>query len=292
MKAKPEIIEWQPAELRIIAPALAAGLLLVSIGVVELAIRQEWRGEAKWVGGQSPKNAAPAVGPTSRASDDPMSLWTVTRATQSTSLPTGRGAWDFGGPEYHGRAAPRFSTSISDDDLEAVTAAWRNRAYAAAAARVMRWSDLQDRRQIILPMLIDWVHANPAEAAQFAQRQSEGAERRESLEAALRAWAEIDLPSATAWLNAQQPQPDYDAAVAVIATSRPLIERCPDVALSWAESIDQPQLRWESTASVVLGWIRRDRAAALNYVEHTASLRSDERSRLLEFVNRASAVVE
>ena len=203
-----------------------------------------------------------------------------------------RGAWDFSGPEFHGPARRNLSMTLSGEALTVVEAAWNSGDFAKAAALVMAWPELDDRRQILRPLLADWVEASPLVAAEFAQTLPVGVERREMLEAVIHDWCERDVAAASAWLNALAPHVDQDGAVAAIATSSVLSKQRPEIALSWAESIGAPTVRWEAAATVAEVWARRDLAAMVRYFEKSSTLTIDERARLLNYVRQSAATVK
>jgi len=202
------------------------------------------------------------------------------------------GAWDFTGQEFHGLGRQSLSATIDADVLASVEAAWNSGEYPKAAALVMTWPELNDRRQILRLLLADWVDARPVSAAEFAQGLSAGVERREMLEVVIREWCERDVAAAGAWLIALTPHSDQDGAIAAIATCSVLVEQRPDIALSWAESIGAPTARWEVAATVAEAWARRDLTAAVRYFEKSSTLTIDERVRLLTYVRQSTATVK
>jgi hypothetical protein len=203
-----------------------------------------------------------------------------------------RGTWDFVSEESHRPAERNLSSKVSTVDREAVTAAWRGGDYASVAKIAAAWSERDDRRQILLPLIADWVTATPEAAASFAQAWPAGTERRLLLEAAVRSWSERDVAAASAWLNALEPHPDHDGAVVAIATCEVLSTRRPEIALSWAESVMAPTPRWEAICTVAETWARRDESAARRYVESCVVLTVREREQMLTHISQSLAVLE
>ena len=203
-----------------------------------------------------------------------------------------RGAWDFTGPENHDLSERTLSVSVDPGKRAAIDAAWRAKDFARAASLAAELPELDDRRQILLPLVTAWASAQPHGAAQFAQALAAGVERREVLEIAIRSWVGRDLVAASAWLNALEPHPDHDLAIVAIATTEILAASQPEIALSWAESVTAPTLRWEAICTVAQTWARRDVAAATRYVESTVVLSDEERQRMLAHVRRQVAVLE
>jgi hypothetical protein len=100
------------------------------------------------------------------------------------------------------------------------------------------------------------------------------------------------VAAASAWLNALEPHADQDGAVAAIALCPVLLVRRPEIASSWAESIEAPAPRWETLCAVATAWARSDAAAARRYVEGCAALTPDERARVLAHLGAMIAAVE
>ncbi|HEX2101832.1 MAG TPA: hypothetical protein VHF69_14260 [Candidatus Synoicihabitans sp.] len=204
----------------------------------------------------------------------------------------GRHARDFIGPESDGPSAPELSAAVPAEDWQAIQAAWRIGDFATAARLTLRLATLDDRRLILRPLLTHWVAAVPEEAAHFALARSAGVERSEMLETTIRAWADRDVAAASAWLDALAPEPDHDGAVAAIATCEVLFQRRPEIALSWAESISAPTLRWEAMCTVAQDWARREAPAAERYVAMSAVLTPAERAEMLTHLRRWAVAVK
>jgi hypothetical protein len=200
-----------------------------------------------------------------------------------------RDAWDFSGPESHGIADLGLSAGVTGEACAAVAAAWHAHDYARAAALIAAWPDLNDRRQVLTPLLWEWVETDSAAAAQFSETLPAGVERREMLEVVVREWAERDVTAAGAWLSAQPLQADRDGAAAVLATNGSLSEQQPEAALAWAESIGAPTLRWEAAATVAVTWARRDPAAVARHFGQSPTFTNEERVRLLDYVRQTVA---
>jgi hypothetical protein len=203
-----------------------------------------------------------------------------------------RSAFDFTGPEYTEESPRSLSADVRSEDRAEIEAAWRAGDYTRAAGVAASLADIDDRRQVLLPLMAEWVRSAPEEAAQFAQTSPAGVERREMLETVIRGWSKYDVAAASAWLNALEPDPDQDAAVAAIATNEILMKSRPEIALSWAESLAAPDIRWEVICTVVEEWARVDQLAARRYIENASVLTSGERSRMLTHVFQQSAFRE
>lgn len=214
-------------------------------------------------------------------------------ATTVESAPAGgRGILSDAVNEHCGCSERHLSPAVHAEDVRAIDVAWQAGDYARATAITASLGDLEDRRQILRPLLAEWVRTNPQNAAQFAQARPVGAERSELLETTIRAWAERDIAGASAWLNALEPHGDHEKSVVAIATNEILATHRPEIALSWAESVGAAELRWEAICTVAEMWARRDSAAALRYVESALILSTDERARMIAHVSQRTAVLE
>jgi hypothetical protein len=185
-----------------------------------------------------------------------------------------------------------LSPAVRSEERAAIEASWRAGDFARAAGLAAALSDPEDRRKVLVPLLEEWGRTDPKAAVQFAQGSPTGIERQELLEATIRAWSERDLVAASDWLNEFEPQPDYDLAVAAIANSEPLCLYQPETALSWAESITTSATRWEVTSFVVTLWAQRNPPAARLYIETSAVLTPEERTRMLTHVSHVVSWIE
>lgn len=126
-----------------------------------------------------------------------------------------------------------------------------------------------------------WAETQPQEAAELLIRLPSGELRRSSLSAALTAWIEKNPVAASSWMARQEPQPDLDAAAARMARQPELISGRVDIALRWAESINDAETRMQTLGSIVILWADADRAAAVSYVQNSAVLTPAQRAALL-----------
>ena len=209
-----------------------------------------------------------------------------------SSAKPARNALDFVGPESDGPSIRRLSAAVRAEEWETIEAVWRAGDFSRAAQLAAALSEFDDRRLILLPLLADWAAMNPKQAARFAQERPAGVERSELLETTIRAWAERDVAAASAWLDALASEPDHDRAVVAIATCEVLLQRRPEIALSWAESVGAPSLRWEAICTVAQDWARRDRQAAERYVETCEVLTPAEREQMLAHLRRWAVAVK
>jgi hypothetical protein len=188
--------------------------------------------------------------------------------------------------------SPALSAAVSREQRAEIETAWSAGNFARAAGLTAELFDLEDRRKILVPLLREWAGIAPEVAILFAQAAPAGTERREMLDTVARTWCERDLVAASDWLNEVEPQPDYDLAMAAIANSGPLCLYRPETAMSWAESITTSSIRWEVTSFVVTLWAQRNPSAARLYIEKSAVLTHEERTRMLMHVGQVVSWAE
>ncbi len=133
-----------------------------------------------------------------------------------------------------------------------------------------------------------WSDIDPVRAADFAVKLSPGPVRQNALRQAISKWTMDDPLVASKWVLQFDANQDFDQAVASIATSNDLITRNINLALGWADTIQDPGLRRESTATVVSNWYAQNPVAALNYIKTSPDLSASSRKDLLERIAPAT----
>jgi len=162
-------------------------------------------------------------------------------------------------------------------------AAYQPQAAAQAAQAI---SDPQTRAQALHGITGGWAEADPQGAAQFLEQLPAGADRAEMLGQTLKSWALTDPKAAANWMiNNSSLGPDLDQGLAQIATTESL---APDTAVPWAESINDPQLRSATLASVMRDWLYSDLPTAENYFQTTTNLSDADRQQLSEVITSLS----
>lgn len=152
-------------------------------------------------------------------------------------------------------AAARFA---SREDLEN-RPAWTNVAFFKWAARQPEQAvrafetiaDSAERRAALPGLLAGWSEVNPAASADYALQLPAGANRAETLAQVLPQWVSRDPLAASNWLVAHYlPGFEWDAAAAAAAVLPHLVGPRPEIALVWAESIADPDLREEALRTI------------------------------------------
>lgn len=146
---------------------------------------------------------------------------------------------------------------------------------AASAANAI--PDLELRKLALHGIVGGWGAVNPAALVAFALQLPPESDQAAILSQSLEYWVKRDPQNAAAWIDRNENRPELDPGVAAVATM-PGIKA--DVALTWAESISNPQLRSETLVMVVRNWLTSDPAGARNYFKATAHLLPADRQQL------------
>ena len=162
-------------------------------------------------------------------------------------------------------------------------AAYQPEAAAQAAEAI---PDPETRVQALHGITGGWAEADPQGAAQFLVQLPAGADRAEMLGQTLKSWALADPKAAANWMiNNSSLGTDLDQGLAQIATTESLPA---DTAVPWAESINDPQLRSSTLASVMRDWFYSDMPAAENYFQTTTNLSAADRQQLSDVITSLS----
>jgi hypothetical protein len=125
-----------------------------------------------------------------------------------------------------------------------------------------------------------WSGNDPKAAALFAVRLPSRAARQAVLGQAITRWASTDPQGAAEWLLQFPSNPDFDQAVARLATHPATIANNVDLALNWTEIIFDPALRFNTANAVLSELYARDPAAALERLQNMKLMSEDERQAL------------
>jgi hypothetical protein len=120
--------------------------------------------------------------------------------------------------------------------------------------------------------------------AEFALSNLTPAQQDPALSRALTCWADTDPAAAAAWINQNNLGAQSDAGAAEIARS-PQLAQTPNVAVNWAESIVDPNLRFQTLASIFNSWSQSNPAAARQYLESSSDIQGDDLANLLTRMN-------
>lgn len=173
--------------------------------------------------------------------------------------------------------------------MQRIVLEWAATSPAAALGWIRDVPDTALRDRLLIEAGQNRFALDPAQAAELTLQVRDPALRVASLTETLLGWFDADPAAATRWLDRFPPHVDLDYFAARIATLPALAASRIDVALSWAESIVQPELRLEALTTLIGTWGQQDAAAAVHYVSNATSLTALQKNALLACVRNASA---
>ncbi len=188
--------------------------------------------------------------------------------------------------EGHFQAAVDFAREEADTRnrdalLKSGFAQWSRYEPESAVLAAMELEDRSAREEVYSVVTSAWSGVDPAGLAGFAAQLPEGKERSLAMTRALQQWVAFAPTEAADWLDGRGPAKELDVGVLALATHPYLAERSPEVAVSWAESLWDSNLRADTLAIVVKQWAATDRQSAIDYVRSTPELGLPERQELL-----------
>lgn len=136
----------------------------------------------------------------------------------------------------------------------------------------------------------NWAENDPEAAADFALTQPPGAERNNLLTQVLTAWLDLEPARVAAWMNAYLDDPALDNAKVVLARRPETAGATPSVALAWAQSITDPNVREYSVNAVVAEWAGRDLWSAMDYLYNSPELPSEMRDKLIHSLTQLGKI--
>ena len=148
----------------------------------------------------------------------------------------------------------------------------------AALAGLDKIPDATVRREALNGFFAGWGSSDPASLVAYAQKLPVGESRLEALKEGLTQWVYRDSAAASDWMDKFDPGPDLDAGAAAIAVMSALVEKKPDVAASWAESISDPELRAHTLIDLIRLWAEHDATGAYRYANSSPALRPETRA--------------
>lgn len=127
-----------------------------------------------------------------------------------------------------------------------------------------------------------WNAGNPAGLAAYAISLPPGEDRDYALDAALDNWSLQDPAALGAWLNTLPRGAEFDYGAALMIARSDGVNRSPEVAMRWVESIGNAALKQDLLAGVLREWSQTDAAAAQDYVAAATWLDDAQRREILE----------
>jgi len=182
------------------------------------------------------------------------------------------------------RAADFAASTDSQHRTEWLSAAygsWANYQPENAAAGALAIENPDVRSDALNAVIAGWEQIDPKGLANFAVNNlPDSFQKTQALSQSLVQWAAENPTDAANWLNQFGTTPDFDSGKAAIATQQDAMKD-PSLAIDWAKTISDPDLRSRTITAVVETWTLSDPAGALHYVQDTPDLRPDDRAGLL-----------
>ncbi len=174
--------------------------------------------------------------------------------------------------------AAQGSAQYRTDWLAAAFGSWSQYQPQAAAAEAMKLPDPDSRQLAVHAAFTGWAQGDPEGLAEYAISLPDGPDKSFALTESLPSWAANDPAAAAEWINQIPSSPELDQGIATVARS---FDAKPEVAVTWAESIADTQLRSSTLANIVRRWIELDPVAARQYAETSTNIVGEDRSDLL-----------
>jgi len=188
------------------------------------------------------------------------------------------------GPE----AAALWSESLPDGPIKGAAMSRIAEAYArtnpqAAAAWAQRFADKDYASRTIEQVGGRWAQSDPLAAVSWLENLPSGQGQFAGLRNAFSDWEDRDPAAAGEYLLAMPQSPKRDSAISGFATG--YAWQNPQLALTWAQEINDPDLRQNSLARAGEAYFRTDPDAARAWLE-TSGLSADLQQRIVEAANR------
>jgi len=129
----------------------------------------------------------------------------------------------------------------------------------------------------IVSIVQRWAQTEPAQAADWVVQFPEGRLRDTAVQNLVQIWSE-QANKPTEWLDSLEDGPVRDAGIATYA--RKLAPWSPEIALTWAAKISNPQSQAHEIEALAQHWFALDRKAAGAWIE-TAALPEELKKILL-----------
>jgi hypothetical protein len=166
---------------------------------------------------------------------------------------------------------------IRADRLGAAYGAWAATDPQAALQNAGQLTDPEMFGTAFNIVVSTWANKDPQAVAHYSLGMTDEHQRSVVLSVALPVWVATDAHAAATWLSGLPSSPELDTGIACVALQL-AAQRQPELALQWAETVVNPQLRVRALASVLNKWAVSNPLAALHYVEDASSpLHGEER---------------
>jgi hypothetical protein len=161
--------------------------------------------------------------------------------------------------------------------LSAVFRHWGENSPEDAAKALNTLEQKESHDAAFQALVTGWAVRNPSGLADYAIKLPPGEERTRALGKALDNWSMQDPASAGEWLNDLPASPELDQAIAGLIARTDRVNRSPEVAMSWVESISDLNLRRDTLIHVMQEWAQAEPAAAWKYFKEITWLNDAQR---------------
>jgi hypothetical protein len=125
-----------------------------------------------------------------------------------------------------------------------------------------------------------WAAKEPQAAAEWVTQQAAGVDASKSaMRSVVGNWASRDEFSAAEWLAEQPPGPATDGAI--IGLTERVARKDPESAAYWVLAMSDPEDRSSHLARVAGQWLKKDRAAAVEWLSSNPDVPAEVREKVL-----------
>ena len=190
--------------------------------------------------------------------------------------------WSRNEPEDAVKWAEALTIEGKTQAIEEAVENWVRKDTDAAVA-YMDNMDQGERDDIMKEVVEQWgrkgAESQPA-AADWVAAQPEGKGKVDATGEIVGQWMRSDAEAASTWLG-EQPEGDAkDRGISALLRDRSVRED-PELAVAWADSIANQEMRSEQVERSARSWLASDRAAALEYLEQSNSLSAEQKTELI-----------
>ncbi|MBG69207.1 MAG: hypothetical protein CMN06_03625 [Roseibacillus sp.] len=161
--------------------------------------------------------------------------------------------------------AVAWANSLSEGEregsLQEALGSWAASDPSKAAAYVDQMPE-QERAGVVGEIARNWAQQEPAEAAEWLGNQPESEGKAGAMGQVMWNWTTSDPEAAANWLGEQPAGPSYDNGVTGLAKAATHAYDDPSTAVTWASTIENPDLRDRMTTHTLGVWRRQDEQAA------------------------------
>lgn len=142
-------------------------------------------------------------------------------------------------------------------------------------------TDATLRNDAFRAAVTSWSTQSPSALADYAASLPDGDDRSFALTQLVDNWSLQDPAAFATWLNTSPLGMNLDQAIATMISKADSANYSPQVALQWAESINDADLKYDSIKHILAEWNQTDPSAAQTYLANSSSLDDQKRQAIL-----------